>query len=52
MPLATVGAIANDAGAVREQLANPYLRDLRVQVKETLQQDPPDLAFYKGSGEG
>ena len=34
-----------------EAIQEADVRDLRVEVKETLQQDPPDLAFYKKSGE-
>ncbi len=34
-----------------EALAEVDVRDLRVQVRETLQQDRTDLAFYKKSGE-
>ncbi len=34
-----------------EALEEVDVRDLQVKVKESLQQDPPDLAFYKRSGE-
>ncbi len=40
------------ARQANEAIEDVDVRDLRVPVKESLQQDPPDLAFYKRSGEG
>ncbi len=44
-------AVGMSARQADEAIEEVDVRDLRVQVKETLQQDRPDLAFYKKSGE-